>query len=146
MTRAARRKAAFSTALLAATVLMTVAAAGCKGGDDDDTAPNFVPKVVAFEGKTDPKFAGDWTSKDGSSTIGLATDGSLKLGVKSSSQNGTSTSHYDGQWLVSGSDLRLKYKDSSSQETVLSYKAELSGNSLVLQQSGGKMKTNYTRK
>ncbi len=146
MIRAALTKAAFSKALFAVTVFGMVAAMGCKGGDEDDTAPNFVPKVVAFEGKIDTKFAGDWTSKDGSSTIGLAADGSLKLGVKSSSQNGTSISHYDGQWLASGSDLRLKYKDSSSQETVLSYKAELSGNSLVLQQSGGKMKTNYTRK
>jgi len=130
--------------LFAVTVL--VAVTGCKGGEEDDTEPAVVPKVVAFEGSVDPKFAGDWTSKDGSSTLNLAADGGLKLGVKSSSQNGTSTSHYDGQWLVSGSDLRLKYKDSSAQETVLSYGAELSGNSLVLQQLGGKLKTRYSRK
>lgn len=130
--------------MFAATVLVAVAV-GCKG-EEDDTEPAVVPKVVAFEGDVDPMYAGNWASKDGSSTLDMKADGGLKLGVTSNSQNGKSTSSYDGKWLANKGELRLKYKDSSGQDTVLAYAAQLTGNTMVLQQSGGKMKTTYTRK
>lgn len=125
--------------LIVASVLV-----GCKN-PDDDVEPPVLPKTVAFEGQVDAKYAGAWKSADGGSALDLAKDGTAALDATTNSSKGPSKSHLKGKWLAKDGNLVFSYLDASGNPTTLQYGAKLSGNTLVLQQPGGKLKTTYTR-
>jgi len=130
---------------LAATILPIVAAIGCKGAADD-TEPAVVPKAVAFAGKVEPRFAGMWKATAGDDTLDLGKDGALAIESVTNSVAGKSKNRVKGSWLASGEGLVFRYADASGGETTLKYGAKLAGDTLVLQQSGGRLKTTYRRK
>ena len=127
-------------AAVAATIMF-----GCKG-TDDDLEPAVVPKAVTFEGDVDSKYVGLWKSSDGNSTLDLSKEGVVKIDQKIVAANGKSTSHVEGTWLAKGDDLLFRYPERSGGETTLKYAAKLKGNTLVLGQSGGRLKRTYVRK
>lgn len=118
---------------------------GCRGSEDD-YAPAVVPRTFAFEGKIEPKYVGNWSSTDGSSTIDIMKGGVLKIETVSRSVAGQSVGHITGKWLVDANNLSFQYVVGAQKPTVLKYSASISGNTLTLQLSGGKMKTTYRRK
>ncbi len=128
-----------------ATMIVAILGAGCKKADDEDE-PAVVPKAVTFEGKVDPSYVGEWKSTDGTSDLHLAKDGTVEIDSTTNSQNGKSTSHIKGMWLVSGERLLFKYAEKSGGDTTLEYNGKPTGNDLTLQQPGGRLKTKYTRK
>lgn len=130
---------------MGAALIGAALAFGCRKADAEDE-PAVVPKAVAFEGQVDSKFAGAWTSANAGSILDLEKDGSATITTAIHSQNGKSTATNSGHWLVSGSDLVLRYADASRNETTVKYAAKLSGNTLELQQPGGRLKTTYTKK
>ncbi len=133
-------KARLMVAVLAAASLL----AGCKKGGDD-YEPSVVPKTFAFEGQVEVKYAGTWRSSDGSNTLELAKDGGLNIKTVTRSVAGKSVSTVSGLWLAKGNNLVFKYSVRSQPTTVVSYSATLSGSSLTLAQSGGRIKTTYQR-
>jgi len=118
---------------------------GCKN-PDDELAPAFVPKTYNFEGQIDTKFVGTWKTSDGNSTIDLDPKGACKIDTIIHSMSGKTTSRVDGKWLATDGSLMFQYGDASHGTTVLKYNATLKGNTLDLQQAGGRMKTTYHRK
>ena len=127
-------------AVIAATLLL-----GCKN-TDDDVEPAVLPKKVTFEGDVDSKYVGLWKSPDGASMLDLSKEGVVKIEQRIVAANGKSTSHVEGTWLAKGDDLLFRYPEKSGGETTLKYAAKLSGNTLVLGQSGGRIKRTYVRK
>ncbi len=130
-----------TTAVLV-TAVVSLVSPGCRP-EEDDIEP-AAPQKVAFEGASDPKYIGAWATADAGSKLDLRKDGTLKISSTTSSRGGKSTSSFDGRWLVSGEMLRLRYVDTSG-ETTLEYTAALKGNTLNLQQPGGRLKMKYTR-
>lgn len=128
----------------AAVAAIVVLLPGCNPPDEEPAA-DFAPKPVAFVGKPDPKYLGDWVASGGASRLKLQRDGTAVVETTSHSQAGTSTVHYDGKWLADGKALLIQYSDSSGPIT-LKYDATLRGNHLILQQPGGRIKTDYLKK
>lgn len=111
----------------------------------DDVEPAVAPKSVAFAGSVDTRFIGVWRSADGGSTLDLGKDGGLKLTQTTRSQNGATTSSFEGRWLADAGKLRLRYADAAKQETTIEYAATFAKGALVLGQPGGRVKTTYRR-
>jgi len=132
------------THLMVAAVAATMMIVGCKNADDE-FAPAFVPKTYAFEGKVEQKFVGNWSSTDGISKMDIAKDGTLSIDTTTRSMAGKAVTHVSGQWLSSGDSLMFRYSIGTQPQTVLKYKATLSGSTLTLQQEGGKAKVSYKR-
>ncbi len=128
--------AAFAAAILVA---------GCKKADDE-FAPAFVPKTYTFQGKLDPVYSGTWVASDGSSTLDIQKDGTLKIDSVTRSVAGKSVSHITGKWLVDSTSLMFQYTVGSQPQTVLKYGATVSGSSLTLVQEGAKRKMVYKKK
>lgn len=120
------------------------ATGGCKPEADDGEAA-ILPKTITFEGKIDPAFVGRWSTPGDASALDLAKNGALKISSKVRTPGGVSNSEFSGRWLASGDKLLLRYAEPSG-ETTLEYTAKLEGNTLVLQQPGGRLKTTYKRK
>ncbi len=100
-----------------------------------------------FEGKVDPKFAGEWHTDPDQSTLNMHDDGSVDIVAVASGPGGSVTNKFKGQWAISGKDLMIKYGPASDgMPVVLKYSAELSGDTLKLVQSGNKVKSTYRRK
>ena len=118
---------------------------GCKS-PDDDLEPAFVPKVHAFEGSVDQKLAGKWVTTDGVSTLEMAKDGALKVQTLRPSPSGKSASNVEGKWLASSGSLLMQYGTPGQGETVLKYDVKVAGDTMTLQQEGGRLKTVYHRK
>jgi hypothetical protein len=134
-------KATWTVAVFAAAVLPVA----CKGGQDDD-APAVGPTAIQFKGKVEPKFAGDWKSTDGNSSLKLHKDGIAEIETTSFSQKGKDVADVAGKWLLDGSALLFDYQDRSRAAIVLKYDAVLSGSTLTLSQAKGRIKTTYHRK
>lgn len=117
---------------------------GCSHGSDDVDEP-ATPKAVSFEGQVEPTLVGNWATASGKSTFDLQKDGSAIIVSVSATPGGDVKSTLKGSWLVSGSNLRLKYTREGQSETVVQYPFVVSGDHLTLQ-SHGKLKTEYQRK
>lgn len=131
--------------LLATTTLVVALLGGCKS-EKDELEPAVVPRTVSYQGEVDAKYVGNWKGRAGNSTLLLGKDGSLVIESITNSVNGKSKSHIEGMWLADSGDLLFRYKEKSGDETTLKYKADLKGDQLVLQQQGGRLKTEYVRK
>lgn len=129
---------------LGVAIFAAALAAGCKNADDD-VEPAFVPKTIAFEGKVESKYVGDWSAK-GASRLNLKSDGTAVIESTTNSQSGKSTARFDGKWLAQDGRLLVQYGDATHPATTLEYEAKLSGDNMVLQQPGGRLKTTYARK
>ena len=130
-------------AALCAAALVAVASLGCKGPADEDDGPSIVPKAVAFEGRVDPAYVGNWKSADGSAGLALDKEGNVTIDQAITAANGRSTSKVRGKWLVSGGDLLLDYPERSGGETTVKYGAKVSARELALKH--GSTTTIYRR-
>ncbi len=124
---------------------VAVPLSGC-GKPDDEYAPAVAPKTVAFDGKIDDHYIGNWVETTGESKMGLQKDGALSIETTLNSMKGKSTTYVTGKWLVNGPSLLLEYLDKGGKPMVLKYAAELNGNSLTLKQGNGRLKSTYSRK
>lgn len=126
-------------AATAATLLL-----GCRGEDEITAVPTRA--TYAFEGSVVPEFVGEWLTSPSPASLTLNKDGSDKMVVVSMTQGGTSSRNLDGQWLVSGTDLLLKYPEKGGGSTTLKYKTKLSGSTLELVDAASGVKLTYHRK
>jgi hypothetical protein len=133
-------------------LIHVVAAAGaatllCSCQVETDVTTGPVRHVYPFQGAVDSKFVGEWHTNPAPAGLSLKKDGSLGIVAVVVSPHGNTSSKLNGLWLVSGSDLLLKYRESGDgQDVVLKYSATLSGNTLKLVQAGNGVKSTYIRK
>ncbi len=118
---------------------------GCQSEPDENAGP--VRRAYAFHGKVEPRFVGEWHGNPAPSALSLRKDGSLGIVAVVMSPHGRKSSRLDGSWLVSGTDLFLRYRDAGDKhEVVLKYSATLAGDTLKLVQAGNGVKATYHRK
>jgi hypothetical protein len=130
----------WAAAVVAAAVLV-----GCQP-DADQLTPHTRP-AYSFQGNVDPRFVGVWTTAPAPSSLTLMKDGSLAIVAVVMSPRGRTSSKLDGSWLVSGTDLLIKYRQKgNAEDVVLKYSANLSGDTLKLVQAGNGVKWTYHRK
>lgn len=125
-------------------LLATALLFGC--AKDEDVEPAVVPKSVSFTGEPDPAYVGVWASADGGSVLDLGKDGTLKVRATANTPKGKATTESVGTWLLGEGELRLRYAETSGDQTTIAYPAKLSGDDLVLGGSAGRPKTVYRRK
>jgi hypothetical protein len=126
-------------ASMAATTLL-----GCRGDDEITKVPTRTS--YTFEGSVDPKFVGEWQTQPAPAALTLRKDGSDEMVVVAVAPRHTSSHKVEGQWLVSGTDLLLKYSEKAGGATTLKYKTTLSGNTLNLVDAASGVKLTYHRK
>jgi hypothetical protein len=126
--------------LLAISIAVLALAGGCTPADADATEE--APKVVAFGGKPDEKFAGKYKTVDGDRTYSFESDGKFRLDGTIDNRGQKMPVKVEGAWSVDGD--RFLVKDQSS--NVVPYTYTLEGKTLTLTLTGSmKNKTILTK-
>ena len=131
--------------LIAIVTSVTMASiVGCSPGTSSDDEPSSKPTPVAFVGKVEPSFVGNWKTGDNSTELDLHQDGGLTIVSTTPGHPGPPSSKM-GKWLVSDTKLLLQYGNSDGSQQTLSYTAKMAGKKLVLTTSVPKRDTVYNR-
>lgn len=120
---------------------VSVALVGCGPNEEDAPFEPPAPKAIAFEGKIDPAYVGDWSTDSKLSQLTLEESGKASM-VNVAPGRGKSESK--GEWKLSDGHLLFKL-EGAAEGMVTRYAAKLDGDRLHLTQKASKLEIDYKR-